>query len=71
MLPATTLHFWDVAAVSAIKATYEAGPGNANKVRPRIGKVLPGLATVCKYNNQRNTVEKKQINTLTKSKEIL
>ena len=22
-----------------IKATYEAGPGNANKVRPRIGKV--------------------------------
>ena len=32
-----------------IKATYKAGPGNANKVRPRIGKVLPGLATVCKY----------------------
>ena len=49
MLPATTLHFWDVAAVPAIKATYEAGPGNANKVWPRIGKVLPGLATVCKY----------------------
>ena len=35
--------------VGAIKATYEAGPANPNKVRPRIGKVLPGLATVCKY----------------------
>ena len=43
-----------------IKATHEAGPGNANKVRLRIGKLLPGLATVCKYNNQRNTVEKKK-----------
>ena len=41
--------FLGLRGLAAIKATYEPGPGNANKVLPRIGKVLPGLATVCKY----------------------
>ena len=38
--------FLGLRGLAAIKATYEAGPGKANKVWPRNSKVLPVLATV-------------------------